>query len=165
LHDQESEEDDVRRLLPVLLLAASAFSADLKPVDEKSYAQLVASAKGKVLLVNFWATWCVPCRKEMPLLVAMEQRLRAKGFQVITVSADEPEQEAAAKAFLETHKVPAPAYIRRAKDDDAFIRLVDPKWSGALPALLLYGRDGKRVRSFYGEADMKALEAAIVKLL
>jgi thiol-disulfide isomerase/thioredoxin len=117
-----------------------------------------------VLLVNFWATWCVPCRKEMPLLVAMEQRLKAKGFQFITVSADEPEQEAAAKAFLEKHKVLAPAYFRRAKDDDAFIRLVDPNWSGALPALLLYGRDGKKVRAFYGEADMKALEAAIVKL-
>jgi thiol-disulfide isomerase/thioredoxin len=156
----------VRRLLALLALAAAtSVAADLKPVGEKDYPQLVASAKGSVLLVNFWATWCVPCRKEMPLLVAMEQRLRAKEFRLITVSADEPEQEAAAKAFLDKFKAPQPAYIRRAKDDDAFIRLVDPKWSGALPALILYGRDGRKVRSFFGEADMKELEAAITKLL
>jgi thiol-disulfide isomerase/thioredoxin len=156
----------VSRLLAVLILASAAVSAaGLDPVDESSYPRIVASAKGKVLLVNFWATWCAPCRKEMPLLVSMERRLKEKGFRLVTVSADEPEQESSAAAFLGQFKVPPPAYIRRAKDDDAFIRLVDPKWSGALPALIIYGRDGRKARSFFGEASLTELEAAVSKLL
>jgi thiol-disulfide isomerase/thioredoxin len=154
----------VRLFIPILF-AGVLFAADLKPVNEAAYPKMVASSKGKVVLVNFWATYCVPCRKEMPALVAMQQKLSAKGFQFITVSADEPEQEKDAAAFLDKAKVPAPVYIKRAKDDDAFINALDPKWSGALPASFLYDRQGKKVKSYFGEVDLKQLEADILKLL
>jgi len=147
------------------LAAWPASAADLKPVDEAGYAKLVAASKGKVTLVNFWATYCVPCRKEMPQLVALEARYRARGFQFVTVSADEAEQQGAAKAFLDKIKVVPPAYIRKAKDDDKFTALVDRKWNGALPAMFLYDRQGRKVRAFFGEADLKAVAAAIEKLL
>jgi thiol-disulfide isomerase/thioredoxin len=152
-------------LLTGLLLTALGAAAELKPVDEAGYGKLVAAAKGKVVLVNFWATYCVPCRKEMPQLVALEARLRARGFQLITISADEPEQESAAYHFIEQTKVAAPVYVKRARDDDKFINSIDPKWSGALPATFLYDRQGHKVRSFLGELDVKALSAAIEKLL
>ena len=142
-----------------------AFAADLKPVDEAGYAKLVAASKGKVVLVNFWATYCVPCRKEMPQLVALEARLRARGFQFVTISADEPEQQSAAGMFLDKLKVPAPAYIRRAKDDEKFTAGVDQKWDGALPASFLYDRQGRKVKSFFGEANLAVVSAAIEKLL
>jgi thiol-disulfide isomerase/thioredoxin len=151
-------------LLPVLF-AALLPAASLTPVDEASYPKLVAGHKGKVLLVNFWATWCVPCRKEMPELTKLQAKLKAKGFQFITVSADEPEQEQDAVNFLDKYGVPKPAYLKRAKDDDKFINSIDPKWSGALPALFLYDRSGKKIRSYFGETDLKALETVIVKLL
>ena len=54
---------------------------------------------------------------------------------------------------------------KNAKDDDKFINLVDPKWSGALPALFLYDRTGRKVKMFVGETPMKELEAAVSKLL
>lgn len=152
-------------ILTIGLLGTTAFAADLKPVDEPGYAKLVAASKGKVTLINFWATYCVPCRKEMPQLVALEARLRAKGFQFITVSADEPEQLSAAKLFLDKVKLVTPAYIRKAKDDDKFIGLIDPKWDGALPASFLYDRQGRKVKSFFGEVDLKMVTAAIEKLL
>ncbi len=157
----------MRRILLTLLLAAiPVLAADLKPVDETTFqAKIVAPAKGKVLLVNFWATYCVPCRKEMPQLVALEGRLKAKGFQFVTVSADEPEQTKDAGAFLDKAKVPAPVFIRKAKDDDKFAAAMDPKWSGALPASFLYDKTGKKVRSFFGEVNLVELEAAIKKLL
>ena len=148
-----------------LTLGLTALAADLKPVDEGGYAKLVAASKGKVTLVNFWATYCVPCRKEMPQLVALEAKLRARGFQFVTVSADEAEQQGAAKLFLDKINVVSPAYIRKAKDDDKFTALVDQKWNGALPAMFLYDRQGRKVRSFFGEADLKAVTAAIEKLL
>jgi thiol-disulfide isomerase/thioredoxin len=152
----------------ILMLAAfacTAFAADLKPLDEAGYSKMVAASKGKVVLVNFWATYCVPCRKEMPALVAMGGRLSAKGFVLATISADEPEQESDAKAFLDKTRVVAPAYIKRVKDDDKFIRMINPKWSGALPATFLYDRQGRKVKSYFGEVDLKTLEADILKLL
>jgi thiol-disulfide isomerase/thioredoxin len=152
-------------LLALLCAAPFAPAAELKLVDEAGYAKLVASMKGQVVLVNFWATYCVPCRKEMPQLVALEARLRARGFRFVAISADEPEQTAQARGFLDQNKVPAPSYIRRAKDDDKFVALVDPKWNGALPASFLYDRQGRKVRAFFGQLDAKALSAAIEKLL
>jgi thiol-disulfide isomerase/thioredoxin len=152
-------------VLALSLTGIQAFAAELKPVDEAGYAKLVAASKGKVVLVNFWATYCVPCRKEMPQLVALEARLRARGFQFVTISADEPEQRGAAGMFLDKIKVPSPTYIRKAKDDDKFIVLVDRKWDGALPALFLYDRQGRKVKSFFGEANLGVVTAAIEKLL
>ena len=154
-----------RTLALLALLSGSLLAADLKPVDEAGYAKLVSGAKGKVVLVNFWATYCVPCRKEMPQLVALEARLRAQGLQFVTISADEPEQLKEAAAFLDKLKVPAPVYVRQAKDDDKFVAAIDPKWSGALPASFLYDKAGKKVRSFFGEVNAAELEAAIKKLL
>jgi len=156
-------------LLPALLaaaaLAAPLAGAELKPLDQAGYARLVAAAKGKVVLVNFWATYCAPCRKEMPQLVALEARWRARGFQLLIISADEPEQAAAARQFLDGIKAPASSYIKRADDDDKFINAIDPQWSGALPATFLYDRQGRKVRSFFGELDLQALSAAVGKLL
>jgi thiol-disulfide isomerase/thioredoxin len=156
----------IRWLVLLAATAALACGAEkLQPIDEAGYQKLVAANKGKVLLVDFWATWCKPCRAEMPELIRLEARLRARGVKLVTVSADEPETEAEAEKFAAQMGIPRPAYIRRAKDDDRFIGLVDPKWGGALPALMLYDKTGKRVRSFYGETPMKELEAAIAPLL
>ena len=137
----------------------------LIPLNESSYRTLIVAQKGKVVLVNFWATWCAPCRKEMPELVKLEQRLRDRGFAMITVSADEPEQESDAVRLIRQNHVSLPAYIRRAPDDDRFISAVDPGWSGALPALFLYDRQGRRIRSWVGETGVADIEAAIRKLL
>jgi thiol-disulfide isomerase/thioredoxin len=137
----------------------------LAPLDEVSYPKLIAGHRGKVVLVDFWATWCVPCRKEMPELVKLESRLRAKGLQLVTISADEPEKQSEAEAFLAQYNVPAPAYIRRANDDDKFINSIDTKWSGALPAVFVYDKSGRKVKMFVGETAIKDVEAAVSKLL
>lgn len=157
----------IRGIVLFVAVAAGAALAQgkLTPVDEAAYQKLITANKGKVLMVDFWATWCKPCRAEMPQLVAMESLLRARGVKFIAISADEPEQESAAAKFLAEVKIPAPGYIRRAKDDDKFINAIDPKWSGALPALFLYDKTGRKVKMFVGETPMKEVEAAIMKLL
>ena len=87
---------------------------------------------------------------------------RDKRFHLVTISADEPEQEPAAVEFLKKSGVTGAAYLRRAKDDDKFINSVDAKWSGALPALFLYDRQGTLVKSFVGETELSVIEAAIL---
>src|SRR5690606_11387112 len=99
------------------------------------------------------------------LLVKLQARLQAKGFSFITISADEPEDSAQASQFLAKAGVTGPAYLKQAKDDEKFINAIDLKWSGALPALFLYDRTGKKVRSFIGETEISALDATISKLL
>lgn len=155
------------RLALSLMLGAALLAAQpaLTPMDEAGYQKLVAGQKGKVLLVNFWATWCEPCRAEMPALAKMEARLKAKGFAFVTVSADEPEDSKLARDFLKTAGINGTAYLKRVKNDDKFIAGLEAKWSGALPALFLYDRTGKRVKFLQGETDLKKLEAEITKLL
>ena len=159
----------MRLSIALALLGALAGSlpaqAPLRPLDEKGYAQLVASHRGAVLVVDFWATWCSPCREEMPLLVQFARKYRGQGLRLVTVSCDEPEDGAKAAQFLAEHRASEAAYIKRVTDDERFINTVDGKWSGALPALFIYDRAGRPVRSFIGETDMSALEQAVRKVL
>ena len=147
--------------LVALLLFASA--ERLIPVDESAYLKLIQANKGNVVLVNFWATWCAPCRAEMPKVAKMAESLKAKGLVVLAISADDPEQEADALKFLRQSGVALPSYVKRANDDDKFISGVDPKWSGALPSMFLYDKNGKRVKSWIGETPIAELQNGICK--
>jgi len=147
-------------------LAGMALKAEaLTPLDERGLRQMIAAHRGQVLLVDFWATWCAPCRDELPKLVGLWSAYKQKGLGFAAISCDEPEQEAQAAAFVSKQAAPRPHYIRRAQDDDQFINAVDPKWSGALPALFLFDRAGRQAMSFVGEADMRRLEEALKRLL
>jgi thiol-disulfide isomerase/thioredoxin len=148
-----------------LPLLATSPLVPLVPINETGFQKLVDAHKGKVVLYDFWATWCAPCRAEMPQLAMLEDKLRARGLEVVTISADDQDHKAAAEKFIQMFRVDGPAYLKQANDDDHFINAIDPKWSGALPALFLYDKTGHKVRSFIGETDMTALEAAIRKLL
>ena len=158
----------MRRALAFLIslpLLASAPVVPLRPIDEAGFQKLVESHKGKVVLYDFWATWCAPCRAEMPQLADLADKFRARGFQVVTISADDREHKAAAEKFIQMFRVEGPAYQKQAADDDRFMSAIDPKWSGALPALFLYDKSGHRVRSFIGGTEMQVLQAAIRKVL
>jgi thiol-disulfide isomerase/thioredoxin len=160
-----------RRSCVSVLAALFAFSqrsraaSTLIPLDEAAFRRMVSEHRGKVLLVDFWATWCAPCREELPKLLALHATYQAKGFDFVTVSCDEPEQETQAAAFVTTQGAPGPHYIRKAEDDDKFINSMDPKWSGALPALFVFDRNGHHLGSFIGETDMKQLDVVLRKLL
>ncbi len=154
-----------RRVCIAGLVGIALQAEALTPLDERGFRQMIAAHRGQVLLVDFWATWCAPCRDELPKLVALYSAYKQKGLNLVAISCDEPEQAAQAAAFVNQQAAPQPHYIRRAKDDDQFINAVDPKWSGALPALFLFDRNGRQAASFIGETDMKKLEEALKRVL
>lgn len=143
------------------LVLALLAAARLMPVDEGGFQKLIEARRGQIVLVDFWATWCAPCREEMPQLVALEKKWRDRGLVLVTISADEPEQEPDAFQFLQKNGVRFPAWRKNAKSDEDFINSIDRKWSGALPALFLYDRQGRKVQSFIGETEMGEIEAAL----
>jgi thiol-disulfide isomerase/thioredoxin len=155
----------MKRSLALLFCLPLLATGPLVPINEAAFQKLVDSHKGKVVLYDFWATWCAPCRAELPQLVLLERKLRSRGVEVVTISADDQEHWAAAEKFIQMFDVQGPVYLKQASDDDRFFAAIDPKWSGALPALFIYDRNGHMVRSFIGETDTATLERAVRKLL
>lgn len=145
-------------MIPLLLLAATTA---VTPVDEAAYQKMIAANRGSITVVNFWATWCAPCRQEMPQLLSFGKKYQAQGVRLLVISADEMGDSAGVVKLLDGMGAPAPRYIKNAADDEKFINAIDPKWSGALPATFVYDRTGKRVKSFFGELSFPELEKVV----
>lgn len=96
-------------LLLVLLLPALASAASLKTLDVKGLDEVVAANKGKAIMLNFFATWCPPCRKEIPDLLKVHEKYADKGVVIIGLSVDEDKN--AVPGFLQNLGVNYPAYM------------------------------------------------------
>ncbi len=131
-------------------------------LDAKGYADAVAKRKGQVVLVNFWATWCVPCREEFPDIARLERAWRGKGLSVLGVSIDSAKDLPAVDKFLATTKPDFPNYRKASGgDDQVFIESVDEKWGGELPFTVLYSRDGRKAKVLSGKQSYADFEAAV----
>ena len=118
------------------------------------------------LLVNFWATWCDPCREEFPDLVKIDTEFRPRGLDFVTVSADDvSEIKTGVPSFLKKMNATMPSYILNAPDVEAAMGLVDPKWGGELPATFLLDREGKIVFKHFGRVKLAELRPALEKVL
>jgi thiol-disulfide isomerase/thioredoxin len=134
-------------------------------VDAKGLTEAVAREKGKVVLVNFWATWCVPCREEFPDLSRLQKNLGPKGFALIGVSTDFTRETPAVEKFLADQKPSFPNYRKKSGgDDQVFIEAVDKGWGGELPFSVLYGKDGRKVKTFSGKQSYAEYEREILRL-
>ena len=110
-----------------------------------------AALKGKVVLVDFWATWCPPCREEIPNVLAAYEKFHAKGFEVLAVSLDR--DEADLKKFIAEKKLPWPQIY------DGAEALAEKFAIEAIPTTYLVGADGKIVATeLRGDALAKKLE-------
>lgn len=124
------------------------------------------ATKNKPLLVNFWATWCDPCREEFPDLVRLEKQYRSHGLDFTAVSLDDlSEIKTSVPQFLRQMQVTVPTYLLNVSDPEVAIHQVDPAWSGALPATFLYDSQGKLVYKRLGRIKLPELTEAIEKLL
>mgnify|MGYP002779688496 CR=1 FL=1 len=119
----------------------------------------------KPLLINFWATWCEPCREEFPDLVKIDAEYKGK-IDFITVSLDYlSEIGRDVPKFLGEMKAEMPAYLLKTQNEDAAVTLVSPNWKGSLPFTILFDAGGKEVFSLPKKIKLEVLRAEIDKLL
>lgn len=134
-------------LLLCLVTVSSGQTTSRKPpvvkqINEVALKQLI-KPNGKPLLVNFWATWCDPCRDEFPDLVKIDAEYKGK-IDFITISLDFPEDIATTvPKFLAVMKAEMPTYVLITSDETAAIGSVNKDWQGGLPFTILYDKDGK----------------------
>jgi thiol-disulfide isomerase/thioredoxin len=158
-----------RILLPAAALVALARPAASEPVKlvkpEQYRARVVAAKKGRVLLVNFWATWCEPCREEMPVLVSAARGFSSKDLAVALVSTDSLKKTPEVQKFLASRKIPFVCWQAKSPDPQRFIDAVDKSWSGAVPYTLVYDRKGELVARLAGPQTERSFGEAVRKAL
>ncbi|MCA1816799.1 MAG: TlpA family protein disulfide reductase, partial [Acidobacteria bacterium] len=124
------------------------------------------ASKARPLLVNFWATWCDPCRAEFPDLVKVNNDYKDRGLEFVVVSGDEvSEIKTGVPKFLSDMKATMPAYLLNVPDMEAAINTVDATWGGEMPATFLFDKSGQIVFKHFGRVDPKELRAALDKVL
>jgi len=120
---------------------------------------------GKPLLINFWATWCDPCREEFPDLVKLDAAYKGK-IDFLTVSLDDlADINTLVPKFLGEQKADMPAYLLNTPDENAAIALVSPEWNGNLPLTVLYSPGGGVAYLRKGKIKNEVVSAEIDKLL
>src|ERR1051325_2710330 len=138
----------------------------VKPVDVAGLSALLKRENAKPLLVNYWATWCEPCREEFPDLVKIDSAYRSKGLDFIAVTLDDlADIKKGVPRFLRQMHAHMPVYLLNMSDPEPAIRMIDPNWGGALPATFLYNGRGEVVYKSLGRVKVDELRAAIEKLV
>ena len=129
---------------------------DFTFTDSEGGTKSLKDFTGKVVLLNIWATWCVPCREEMPALDTLETRLGGKDFAVVAVNIDKGGSEKAASFLKETGATHLPLYTDPTGKLFATLKAV------GMPTTLIIDRAGKEIARLVGPADWASPEAIAV---
>ena len=149
----------VAALVASLFLAPSQakLNFSFKNIDGKKVS--LSEFKGKVIILDFWATWCVPCKAEIPDFIALQEKYGAQGLQVIGLSVDDTQSKA--KQYVTEMKMNYPVLLAEGKED--ILKAYDPIPS--IPVSIIIDRQGKIVARHLGIATRDVFENAIKPLL
>jgi peroxiredoxin len=137
-------------------------AVEVNPIDEAGIKALVKNDTEKLRLINVWATWCGPCVTEYPDLMAIYRMYRRRDFEYISISADDPANQARVLKFLQKSYASSANYIFSGDDKYKMIEAIDPKWQGALPYTLLVEPGGKIIYGKQGRIDPEEMKKMIV---
>ena len=137
----------------VMLLFIGAFAetqaqpVEVQVYDFETFQPLLHQKNDTVYVVNFWASWCVPCLKELPDFEKLNADYSHQNFKMILVSLDfKSALNSSLIPFIEKNKLKSEVVLLHAPDANAWIDKVDSDWSGAIPATLIYKNDFRLFR-------------------
>jgi thiol-disulfide isomerase/thioredoxin len=138
----------IRKILALLISIVCMNCASSSPLQRINDPEITAlPSENEVVLVNFWATWCEPCIKEVPILNRLHEKLPE--LKMVGVSLDALENEGAVKKFIRVHGITYPTYLRQGNQFEATMSKFDPNWTGGLPATFIF-KGGKQIYSKLG---------------
>lgn len=153
----------------VLMLCLPAHAEDatqLTSLDASGLRTELNELEGRVILVNFWATWCRPCLEEIPTLMKLETELHDKGFSLVAVSLDEADSDDAyIKNFMDQRFPGFSSYRSFERDKDSMVSVIDPAWNEIMPTTYLLARDGSVAKRVQGTLSHEEFAQEIMKLL
>lgn len=156
-------DDEPRQV--VHLSPASALAA-IPILDVEGLRELFAAERGKTLLVNAWATWCLPCQKELPELQSFAAAYAARGVEVIAVSLDDPlVNETALPQFVAAHKLKLRVVQAHPEPVAALRQLVDPGFAAELPTTFVIDPRGQLRERLVGARTRAEFEIAVRPLV
>ncbi len=158
----------INKILLALIFSVMGITAQAQEIKVWKLADLerAIAQSNKPTVLNFWATFCQPCLKEIPYFQELVKKYEKQGVQLILVSVDGKEEypkkiQAIAKRF----KFTAPIVFLNESNADLFCPAVDPKWSGAIPASLFINNKKGYRQFFEDELSKQAFEAAVKAML
>jgi thiol-disulfide isomerase/thioredoxin len=131
----------------IIMHNASFSQANAKiPISNfKGFEHLLHLSTDTVYVLNFWATWCIPCRKELPEFEKIAQTYKNEKVKILLVSLDFPAQiDKELIPFLKNNNITSNVYLLNDPNSNAWIDKVDASWSGSIPATLIYKRNNRR---------------------
>lgn len=145
-----------------LFFAVSSWAAvaDLELKDLEGNFHKLSDYRGRIVVLNFWATWCVPCRKEMPLFVELQNEYGSRGVQIIAASTDAPDSQQEIPKFVKEFHLNFPVWIGATPEQQASFRL-----GTGLPGTVIIDVDGNPAYRIIGESTREMLEQRMECLL
>jgi len=151
-------QDPAPSAIPPASAAGGLMTARLPDIDGRP--QALEQWRGKVLVVNFWATWCAPCRQEIPAFVKVQDKWSARGLQIVGIAIDDTDK---VRPYVAELKINYPILIAGA-DGIELIRQAGNRLGG-LPFSVVFDRNGGLVHSQLGGVSQQKLEALLEPLL
>lgn len=138
-------------------------SSEVTVVNLKQLKEVIQNRKGKILVLNVWATWCIPCKEEIPDLIELQKK--RKDVEVIGLSIDyDDEVESKVKPFVKREKISFKVLVNGEKSDEKLINFLSSNWNGAIPATFIYNTNGKQVLALEGKKSYRQFEEALKKV-
>jgi thiol-disulfide isomerase/thioredoxin len=155
---RSSRHDPVDAAVSTAAAAPGLMTTRLPDMDGKPLA--LEHWRGKVLVVNFWATWCVPCREEIPAFIKVQDKLGAKGLQIVGIAVDQLDK---VRPYAAEMKINYPILVGDLEAVD-LARQAGNRLGG-LPFTAVFDRHGKAVHTQLGGINQQKLEAMVQPLL